>query len=331
MNGDVHGTHGDPFTEHWNVAPDWLDSNVNVALNAPVTAGGPVRIVVSGSPRVVHVWDAGVWSTLGISARSMARTSKVCAPCSRPTSSSTASVVSHGPPSSENSNSSTGSLLAKPKNTSGPELPTGGAATMNVSGGVVSAGPMISHSRKSGVGSTVPAGVTARTSITCGPPVRPVTVYGDGQSTNSALSSEHWKSVTGSPVSSTSPTNSNVASVTSVSESGPASIEVSGAERSVVVHVCVAGVGSMFPTWSMAATSRVCSPAVVTTMSSGDEQPPMFTPSSQHWKSISSGAVWSSTPVNSNQWIQFTVSAGAPLVMVVSGGVVSVPSTTSHS
>jgi hypothetical protein len=31
-NGEVHGTNGEPSTEHWNVAPAWFVVNVNVAL-----------------------------------------------------------------------------------------------------------------------------------------------------------------------------------------------------------------------------------------------------------------------------------------------------------
>ena len=57
MNGDVHGTNGEPSTEHWKVALGWLDSNVKVALKAPVGSAGPERMVVSGSPRIVQVWD----------------------------------------------------------------------------------------------------------------------------------------------------------------------------------------------------------------------------------------------------------------------------------
>ena len=110
---------------------------------------------MSGSPTVVQVNGcspgAGVGSTFGGSARSMARTQSVCCPEARPSSIHTAShgcqvaVASDGW-SSAHSNSSTCSSAAKPKITSGPELSTAGWTTMNVSGGVVSGGPMISHS-----------------------------------------------------------------------------------------------------------------------------------------------------------------------------------------
>ena len=105
---------------------------------------------------------------------------------------------------------------------------------MDVSGAVVSVVPVISHSWKSGDGSTLPSGSTARTQRTCGPTPRPVTVYGDGQGAKSPRSSAHSKDVTGSPVGS-SPVNSNVALVSVVSDCGPRSMDVSGELMSTTV------------------------------------------------------------------------------------------------
>jgi hypothetical protein len=51
-----------------------------------------------------------------------------------------------GPLPHEHSNVSTGSSLAKPKVTSGPEFAAFGKVVMNVSGAVVSSGPTIIHS-----------------------------------------------------------------------------------------------------------------------------------------------------------------------------------------
>ena len=62
--------------------------NLNVALKAPVRAGGPSVMIVSGSPVVIHVYGpAGVGSTFGGSARSIARTQRLCVPDASPVSS----------------------------------------------------------------------------------------------------------------------------------------------------------------------------------------------------------------------------------------------------
>ena len=55
MNGDVQSTGTDPSTEQKKSTLSWSESKVNVALALPSMAGGPVRIVVSGSPTTVHV------------------------------------------------------------------------------------------------------------------------------------------------------------------------------------------------------------------------------------------------------------------------------------
>src|SRR5687767_989520 len=96
-------------------------------------------------------------------------------------------------PSSEHSYSSTSSsLLDSPKMTSGPVR--SGLGAMNVSGGVVSSGGMISHSSHSGVESTTPDGLTDRTWKRCGPIASPSYTCGDVHGWKSAPSSEHSKS-----------------------------------------------------------------------------------------------------------------------------------------
>src|ERR671915_1064367 len=222
----------------------------------------------------------------------MARASSVCTPDSRPTISTRDSQVSNCAPSSEHSNSSTSiSSLWRPRITSGPEID--GASTMNVSGGSVSNGGMTSHSYHSGVESTTPEGLTERTWKTCGPSVRPSTTYGVVHGLKSSPSSEHSKSNSWFPWKS-SPRNSNMATVPSVSSSGPISIDVSGELMSMYIHDRVAGVGSTLPISSIARTWTVCRPYAPSSSSSSygtpgavgvlrmDEHEPTRMPSSRH-------------------------------------------------
>src|ERR687896_45304 len=271
----------------------------------------------------------------------MARASSVCTPDSRPTISTRDSQVSNCAPSSEHSNSSTSSSsLWRPNSTSGPEI--AGASTMNVSGGSVSSGGMISHSYHSGVESTTPDGLTDRTWKTCGPTVRPSTTCGDVQGRKSSPSSEHSKSNSMFPWKS-SPVNSKMATVPSVSSSGPMSIDVSGELMSTYIHERVAGVGSTLPISSMARTCTVCRPYAPSSSSISygtpgvpgvlrtDEHEPTRMPSSRHSYSRSMSRVWSSSPVNSSWMTELAEAFGGPLTVCVSGGVVSRPSATSHS
>src|SRR5687768_7396483 len=55
----------------------------------------------------------------------------------------------------------------------------------------VTGGPSTVHAADAGVGSTLPAGSTARTSSTCSPAARPVSSYGVEQSPKPASSSWH--------------------------------------------------------------------------------------------------------------------------------------------
>jgi hypothetical protein len=138
--------------------------------------------------------------------------------------------------------------------------------------------------------------------------------------------------VTGVPSSSSKPSKVKVALVSAVSSSGPVRTSVSGPDMSTTVQVRVAPTGSMFPAASIACTTRVWSPGVRTSISSGVSQPPMASPSSVHSKSSSRTGVKSSVPENSNMLMKFGVDepSGGPLVMRVVGGVTSGPRT-SHS
>src|ERR671919_147179 len=131
VKGDVHGVHSDPSTEHWKGTPSasvWSEENVKVPL----------------PPKLGSV---GLESTLGGSAMSSARTRRLCEPVASPTSSCTASQPSHGPLSSEHSNSEASSVLRKANITSAPLVePSAGPEKMTVSGAVVSTGALISHS-----------------------------------------------------------------------------------------------------------------------------------------------------------------------------------------
>src|ERR687891_88161 len=150
VKGDVHGVHSDPSTEHWKVTPSaavWSEENVKVPLPPKLGSGGLESICVLGTPSPFQLRSAGLASTLGGSAMSSARTRRLCEPVASPTSSCTASQPSHGPLSSEHSNSEASSVLRKANITSAPLVePSAGPEKMTVSGAVVSTGALISHS-----------------------------------------------------------------------------------------------------------------------------------------------------------------------------------------
>src|SRR5918992_6115416 len=79
----------------------WSDSNSNVAVVDSLGSAGKATSVVSGGVSTVHSWCAGVWSRLP--ARSVARTSKECAPGSTSYSAGD-SHSANGSLSSEHSN-----------------------------------------------------------------------------------------------------------------------------------------------------------------------------------------------------------------------------------
>lgn len=79
----MHAVNAAPSSEHSNVEPLSVESNVNVAevvLTEPV---GPVRMFVSGGVvSTVQVRSAGVWSVFP--AVSVAFTENVCGPSAKP-------------------------------------------------------------------------------------------------------------------------------------------------------------------------------------------------------------------------------------------------------
>src|SRR5918999_4163711 len=160
MNGELHGVHSDPSTEHWYVTPSaavWSEENVNTPLALVVSAGGIESIRVCGSPGTVQLGTAGVGSTFGGSARSNDRTRSVCEPVARAVSAYRPSQPSYDPLSRERSNSASASVLRKLNITSGPVTePSAGPKKISVSGGVGSTGGVTSHPYMSRVGSTLP-------------------------------------------------------------------------------------------------------------------------------------------------------------------------------
>src|SRR5918999_2234750 len=269
MNGDVQRTGTDPSTEHMKVTFSWSEVKVKVALADALIAGGRDRMMVSGSPTTVQVWLAGVGSTVPFSRRSnaIARTSSVCRPGSRPTSSRTPSQPLNSSPSSEHSNSSTSRSLWNPKIVSGPETSPGWTA-MNVSGVCAPGGGRIVHSMNSGVMSLTPLGSTARTWKTWLPTDRFSSVSGLLHSVKSAPSSEHSKSKTNVP-SGSSPMNSKIAVVAVGSATRSRPLEVPGAVRLTTLQGPIAGGGSTWPTSSIARTSKTCLPGLNTSTSYG--------------------------------------------------------------
>lgn len=110
------------------------------------------------------------------------------------------------------------------------------------------------HVMVAGVGSVFPAGSMARTARVCSPLVSDVRFAGDEQVVQLALSSWHWNVEAAS-----SAANENDAVVEFVAPKVPET-DVVGGTRSMI-HVVLAGVGSVLPAASVARTWTVCSPA----------------------------------------------------------------------
>jgi hypothetical protein len=82
VNGEVQLVHAPVSTRHWKVEPVSLEANWKPGVAELVSPDGPEEIVVCGAvTSTVNERDAGVGSTLP--ARSMPRTSKVCAPSAK--------------------------------------------------------------------------------------------------------------------------------------------------------------------------------------------------------------------------------------------------------
>jgi len=127
----------------------------------------------------------------------------------------------------------------------------GGPEVMVVSGGVVS----IVHDRTSGVGSTLPAVLTARARNVCEPSAGVPSETWALHGANGASSRLHWKVAVAS-----GDERSNDAA-RFVIGSGVETKAVSGAAVSIV-QANWAGVWSAFPAASTAATVKVCGPSV---------------------------------------------------------------------
>ena len=134
---------------------------------------GPLTIVVSGGVvSTVQAYVAGVGSTLP--AASTARTASVWLPWPSPVYVTGSVHATNGPPSRLHSYV-TGLSFEEKSNVAVVEfVAAGGPLTIVVSGGV----PSTVHVRDAGVGSTLPAASTARTSKVCEPSARPVKVTG---------------------------------------------------------------------------------------------------------------------------------------------------------
>ena len=81
--GLAHATNEPESSLHWNVEPDSVEENANVAVLALLLPEGPLVMLVSGATvSTVQLNEAGVGSVLPV--ESVAFTWKVCDPCARP-------------------------------------------------------------------------------------------------------------------------------------------------------------------------------------------------------------------------------------------------------
>src|SRR5262245_23567353 len=142
---------------------------------------------------MTHEWVAGVGS--GLPAASIARTRNSWALAKRPAYECGASQAPNAEPSSEHSKVDPASVDEKVKVAFTSTVVGWGAESIVVSGGVVSAGAGETvHVNDAGVGSTLPARSSARTSNVCGPSLRPAYDRGlthDSNASGSVLSSRH--------------------------------------------------------------------------------------------------------------------------------------------
>jgi hypothetical protein len=170
----------------------------------------------------------------------------------------------------------------------------------------------IVHVYPAGVGSTFPAGSTARTVPVWLPAVRPVLATGETQAAKAEPSSAHWKTAVVSGLEKV-----NVMPVALVRAGRSAVAVVSGGVVSTV-HEKEAGVASLFPTASCAYTMKVWLPLVRPLTAAGEAQG-AGVPTSAWQKKTAEG----SGLANSIDAVARSDSPGGPLVMVVSGAVLS--------
>src|SRR5918999_2439156 len=248
VTGAVHGASSAPSSEHMYETPVWLDVQLNVALVLVVVvvpfafAGTLAVMVVSAGPSTVHVKDTGVGSAF--SAGSIARTSSVCEPGSRPANSAVfsggeAHSLQSGPPTGSSAHSKLTPIsgLAKRKTDATSALiSAGGADAIDVSGAVSSS---TVHIHSAATGSASRCSLSAVTENVCGPPAQPDAsarsaasyVTGDSQNVGRPPSSEQRANAFGS-----STVKVKVALVLVVAAAGPLWIVMTGGVTSPTVH-----------------------------------------------------------------------------------------------
>src|SRR5918999_262656 len=288
-----------------------LPVNSKVAPASTVGDAGVAVSSVSGARPTVHSCTAGVGSTTPN--ERFARTSKRCEPSVSPPTKCGEPQLCHSEPSSAHSKVTPAVLEEKVKVALESAVGEAGAESSVVFGG--GGGATIVQVWTAGVWSTLPARSVARTRSVCWASDRPVSSCGDSQAAKAAPSSEHWKLAPGSSLE-----NSKVALDSSVSESGPESIEVSGAVTSCTFQACVAGDWTTLPAVSIARIRIVYSPGSRPWTSCGEEQLSYAAPFSEHSKPSSSAPVTLSVPVNSKAASGDPVPAGGATVICVCGG-----------
>src|ERR687895_292200 len=306
--------------------PVWLDVQLNVALVLVVVvvpfafAGTLAVMVVSAGPSTVHVKDTGVGSAFW--AGSIARTSTVCEPGSRPANSAVfsggeAHSLHSGPPigSSAHSKLTPISGLAKRKTDATSVLTSaGGPDAIEVSGAVSSS---TDHSHSAGTGSASRCSLSAVTVRLCGPPAQPVAsarsassyVMGDSQNVGRPPSSEQSANASGS-----STVNVKVADLLVVAAGGPEWIVITGAVTSPTIQLQTSGSRSTAPRGPFARTSSSCSPSG-TVIVYGFGHAWNGPRSSEH----SNVAPSAGFAANLNVAVWLPVSSSGPLTIVVSG------------
>src|SRR5215210_7420913 len=233
VSGVEHELHAPASTRHSKLEPAWSAENANVGVASFVRPAGPLSIVVSGAAvSTVKPRDAGVGSTLP--AKSVARTSNVCAPSASGAVVSGAEQPLQAPPSTRHSNVVPSSSEEKPNVGVVSFVAPAGPESIVVSGGLLST----AKTRWAGEASVFPAGSIARTWKVCGPSPSEAVVWAEVQEAQAPLSTRHSDVEPG-----WSDEKVNVGVGSFVGPDGPLSTVVSGTAVSTV-NARDAGVGS---------------------------------------------------------------------------------------
>ena len=260
VSGVVHEPQAPPSTRQSKLEPGWLAEKANVGVVSFVGPEGPLSIVVCGAAvSTVKLREAGVASTFP--ARSVARTSNVCAPSASDPVVSGVEHEPHAPPSTRHSNVEPASSAENANVGVASFVGPDGPLSIVVSGAAVSTVKL----RDAGVGSTLPAGSVARTSNVWAPSACRAVVWAELQEAQAPPSTRHSNV---EPGWSAEKVYVGVASL--VGPEGPLSIVVSGAAVSTV-KLRDAGVASTLPAGSVARTSKVCAPSASDAVVSGVE------------------------------------------------------------